>query len=315
MLKNIHSLNTREFNDPTRRHSWTSMMLKSYGMICKLGTSGPGDGFVEDCALGSLLSLDIKMTNQRVSPTLRDNACWNGDHLFLKVVKQGSISIEQNRGTRTFGPDSLVIVDPLYPYAETFDISTSVAILRMSKEAMRIRGLPYSFHEVMGRDLSSPDVLVVRDFVLFLVAKSSSISQDVADRMSQHCMDLMDIVLNDGAKSGRNRTSASALVLRAKQVITRLARNPDLDVGWIARELSVSPNYLTRAFRSTGQTPMRYLMAVRLQLAKNLLLAQNPKVKEISFRCGFSSSSYFCAAFKREFGISPLEFAYLHVEN
>jgi AraC-like DNA-binding protein len=310
MSKIIHSLSPQEFGNPARRHAWTSMMLKSYGMVCRLGTSGPGDGFVENCALGSLLSIDIKMANQRVSPTLRDSACWNGDHLFLKVIRHGSISIEQNGNTRTFGTESLLITDPLHSYSEIFNASTSVAILRISKESLKIRGLPSSFHDVLGRDLSSPDVMAVRDFALFLVERSGSIGRDVAGRMSQHCMDLMDIVLNDGTKSGRNRTGASALVLRAKQVITRLARNPNLDVGWIARELSVSPNYLTRAFRATGQTPMRYLMSVRLQLARKLLAERNPKVKEISFQCGFSSSSHFCTAFKREFGASPLEFAH-----
>jgi len=284
-------------------------MLNCYGMTCKLGTSGLGEGLVEESALGMLLALDIKMTNQRISPTLRDGACWNGDHLFLKVVKHGSLAIEQHGRTRIFGPDSLLITDPIHPYLATFDLTTSLILLRISREALRIRGLPNSFPEIFGGDASCPDVAAVRDFILFLVRKSDSISRELGLRMSQHCMDLMDIVLHEGAGSRRKRTGASALAFRAKQVIVRLARNPDVDVAWIARELNVSANYLTRAFKTTGQTPMRYLMSVRLQLAEKLLIARNGRVKEIAFQCGFSSSSHFCSVFKREFGVSPLEFA------
>ncbi len=127
--------------------------------------------------------------------------------------------------------------------------------------------------------------------------------------MTDQCLDLLDVVLKEGSKSGHRRTSATTLVLRAKQVIRRLARNPDLDVSWIARELNVSPNYLNRAFRATGETPMRYLMSLRLELASQLLLEGKLRVKEIAFSCGFVSSSHFCSVFKREFERSPLEFA------
>jgi len=241
---------------------------------------------------------------------LRDSSFWNGDHLFLKVVRHGSMAIEQNGKKRNFGPNSLFITDPLHPYLSVFDTTTSFVMLRMSRESLRVRGLPYSFPEVIGGDSSSPDVSAVRDFILLLVRKGSSISRELGVRMSQHCVDLMDVVLGEGSRSGRRRTGASALAIRAKQVITRLARNSDLDVAWIARELNVSPNYLTRAFKTTGQTPMRYLMSVRLELAGNLLIEQNSRVKEIAFQCGFSSASHFCSVFKREFGSSPLEFAF-----
>jgi len=309
MSKKIYNLSASEFGDPACRRLWTTMMLNTYGMDCQFGTSGHADSIVEESALGSLLALDIQMTNQRVSPVLHDSACWNGEHLFLNVVKNGSISIVQNGSMRTFGPNSLVLMDPLHPYAATFD-KTAFGVLRISREDLKVRGLPYSFRDVLGCDMSSPDISAVRDFVLFLVQESSSMSSALGIRLSHHCMDLMDVILSEGPRSGRRRTGASALVLRARQVIMRLARNPDLDVAWIARELNVSSNYLTRAFKTTGQTPIRYLTSVRMQLAEKLLVEKNIKIKEVAFECGFASSSHFCSTFRREFGATPLEFAF-----
>jgi AraC-like DNA-binding protein len=54
---------------------------------------------------------------------------------------------------------------------------------------------------------------------------------------------------------------------------------------------------------------MRYLTSVRLGLATRLLVEPNAKVKEVAFQSGFASSSHFCSVFKREFDMSPLEFA------
>lgn len=309
MLENIISLNTEQTADLAHRHRWTSTMLHGYGMKCRLHDSRSAACKIRQRQLGEFLVLDLDMAHQAVSPTLQENACWNGEHLFLKMIKRGSVSIEQNGSTRTFGQQSVLAVDPLHAYAEYFGERSSVTVLRLPKQALRDRGLPYSFHDVHFGDLSSPDVLAVRDFVLLLALQRGAISSELGKRMSDLCLDLLDVIFNEGSKSGPRRTSAITLVLRAKQVIRRFARNPDLDMSWIAREMNISPNYLTRAFRTTGQTPMRYLMSLRLELASQMLTETNRQVKEIAFGCGFVSTSHFCHVFKREFGMSPLDFA------
>ncbi len=278
-------------------------------MKCRLPDSRLADCRIQQWHLGEVLVLDLEMADQAVSPVLQESACWNGDHLFVKVVRRGTIAIEQNGSTRTFGQRSVLTVDPLYAYAEHFGEQSSVTVLRLPKQALRDRGMPYSFRDVHAGDSSSPDVLAICDFFLLLAQHCGSMSDGVGRRMSDQCVDSLDVVFNEGSKSGRKRSSATTLALRAKQVIRRLARNPDLDVSRIARELNVSPNYLTRAFRTIGETPMRYLMSLRLDLASRLLTERSLQVKEIAFSCGFVSTSHFCNVFKREFGMSPLEFA------
>jgi AraC-like DNA-binding protein len=278
-------------------------------MRSKLHDCLSADCEVRDWQLGELLILEVNMAHQLVSPVLKENACWNGDHLFLKVVTRGSISIEQNGSSRTFGQRTVLAVDPLRGYIEVFGEPSSFTVLRIPKLALRNRGMPHSFRDVHAGDASSPDVQAVRDFILLLARQRGAISDDLGRRMADQCLDILDVVFAEEAKSGRRRTNAITLVLRAKQVIGRLARNPDLDVSWMARELNVSPNYLTRVFRTSGQTPMRYLMSLRLDLASKLLVEGNLRVKEVAFSCGFVSSSHFCSIFRREFGMSPMEFS------
>lgn len=56
------------------------------------------------------------------------------------------------------------------------------------------------------------------------------------------------------------------------------------------------------------QTPAEYLQHVRLQAACKLLMETDTPVTEIAQRCGFSSSSYFGAQFRQEYGCTPTQY-------
>jgi AraC-like DNA-binding protein len=279
-------------------------------MKCQLPESPATGCKITGGQLGDLSISDIDMAHQILSPATRGDVRWNGDDVFLKVVRQGSISIEQDGITRTFGARSVIAVDTLHGYALQLGEQSIVTVLRLPKQALRDRGLRHSFPDVHTGDPDSPDVQAVSDFVLCVAEHWGTVSRELGRRMSDQCLDFMDVMFNEGAKSGRKRTSAATLVLRAKRMIRRLARNPDLDIAMLAQGLNVSANYLTRAFKmASDETPMRYLMMVRFELASKLLVEGHMRVKEVAFHCGFNSSSHFCAAFKRTHGMSPLELA------
>lgn len=56
------------------------------------------------------------------------------------------------------------------------------------------------------------------------------------------------------------------------------------------------------------QTPAEYLQHMRLQAACKLLIETDLSVTEIAQRCGFSSSSYFGAQFRQEYGCTPTRY-------
>lgn len=74
----------------------------------------------------------------------------------------------------------------------------------------------------------------------------------------------------------------------------------------LAMELSVSKGHLIRAFTSAlGITPGRYLMRVRLEAVKQLLLHREYSLEVVAGLCGFSGANYLCRVFKKEEGASP----------
>ena len=67
--------------------------------------------------------------------------------------------------------------------------------------------------------------------------------------------------------------------------------------------------HLNRLFsKHTGTSVHQYILNIRINEAKKLLLNTNLSLSSISEQTGFNSNTYFSTYFKRVIGISPLEF-------
>jgi AraC family transcriptional regulator len=85
-----------------------------------------------------------------------------------------------------------------------------------------------------------------------------------------------------------------------------------LSLDDIADAAILSKFYFSRVFRSaTGTSPGRFLTAVRLYKAKNLLLETSSTVTDISFQVGFNSLGTFTTRFTYSVGVSPARFRHL----
>jgi YesN/AraC family two-component response regulator len=77
----------------------------------------------------------------------------------------------------------------------------------------------------------------------------------------------------------------------------------------VARQFGISPSYLSRIFQLQGHmTFSSYLMHVRADRAKHLLRSYNLKLDEVSARCGYRDTAYFCRVFKRLAKMTPAEY-------
>ncbi|WP_158734662.1 AraC family transcriptional regulator [Alteribacillus sp. YIM 98480] len=77
----------------------------------------------------------------------------------------------------------------------------------------------------------------------------------------------------------------------------------------IASEVNLSPYYFLRVFKKDmGETPIHYLIQLRLNEAKYLLHNTDLSVAEIAFKCGFNSESHFITTFKKNNMLTPSQF-------
>lgn len=88
------------------------------------------------------------------------------------------------------------------------------------------------------------------------------------------------------------------------------------DVSYYARELSITPKYLTMIVRQiTNETPKKIIdhytiLQLRLQLS-----AGQQSMKQIASEYHFSDTSFFCRYFRRHTGQSPMELRCAHGAN
>ena len=74
----------------------------------------------------------------------------------------------------------------------------------------------------------------------------------------------------------------------------------------IARDCGLSVSHFSRAFRrSTGLAPHRWLMKRRIEVAKDLMLAEPMPLAQVAVACGFADQSHFTRAFASLIGLTP----------
>jgi transcriptional regulator GlxA family with amidase domain len=80
-------------------------------------------------------------------------------------------------------------------------------------------------------------------------------------------------------------------------------------VSQLAEQAGLSRSRFEHLFKQqTGDTFMLRLRDVRLTHAKSLLSDNSLSVKDIGFRCGYSSSASFSPDFKKTFHVSPTQY-------
>lgn len=84
-------------------------------------------------------------------------------------------------------------------------------------------------------------------------------------------------------------------------------RDCGLSVEVVAEHYGLSVSYFSKLFNQhTGKTFPDYISQLRLQKAREMLMEkQNMTIQEIAKEVGFNSSSYFSAAFRKFYGVSP----------
>jgi AraC family transcriptional regulator len=91
---------------------------------------------------------------------------------------------------------------------------------------------------------------------------------------------------------------------RAKELLQ--SRLTGISIAELARECKLSPDHFARAFRHcTGLSPHRWLLACRVERAKELILKSRATLREVASCCGFSDQSHLSRVFVQLTGVTP----------
>lgn len=99
------------------------------------------------------------------------------------------------------------------------------------------------------------------------------------------------------------------LIRQAKEYIEQHYLDPELSLNVVAARANLSASHFSAVFsQETHQTFKEYLTQIRINKAKELLRMTMLRSADIAYQVGYNDPHYFSAVFKKNTGLSPIEF-------
>lgn len=96
---------------------------------------------------------------------------------------------------------------------------------------------------------------------------------------------------------------------QAVRYIDEHYQSEDISLNRVAKEVNISPNYLSAVFsQEMGTTFVEYLTAKRMEKARELLRTSDLRSGEIAVAVGYKDSHYFSFLFKKTQGCTPRDY-------
>ncbi|OLF54759.1 helix-turn-helix transcriptional regulator [Pseudomonas chlororaphis] len=244
---------------------------------------------------------------------IRDAGCrfrFNGDSETLALAPGDILFIPHGQGHQLESP---VDAHPDTPPRIT---SGLFRFAGMGGQAL-IQGLPQRLHVSCGEE-RGPDPIGSREWLALTVAAmgkemhNPSIGSAI---MLSRIIDLMFIwAVRHWLAHAPQGISGWIAALRDPSIGQALALlHADPGAAWSVERLAAlvkhsRSNLAQRFTRLVGQSPMRYLMHWRMQLAGQRLRSSSLRISQIAEQLGYASEAAFSRAFRREFGVAPSEY-------
>jgi len=99
------------------------------------------------------------------------------------------------------------------------------------------------------------------------------------------------------------------LLRRAKAYLEHHYSDPELSLNEVAAQVNLSSSHFSAVFsQETGQTFKEFLTEIRINKAKELLRMTSLRSADIAYQVGYNDPHYFSTVFKKNAGLSPIEF-------
>lgn len=115
-------------------------------------------------------------------------------------------------------------------------------------------------------------------------------------------------MIADKVSETRHSSNGIAIVENVRRYMDKHYTN-EISLSSLADQFHINSAYLSEMFKElVGQNFSDYLVNLRMDKARSLLMDEQLKIIEIAHLVGYSNSGYFSTVFKKRFGQKPLDY-------
>jgi two-component system response regulator YesN len=148
----------------------------------------------------------------------------------------------------------------------------------------------------------------VKDYLLKPLKKDALI--DTLERIKIAYDSRQNVLKENVLKTKNNHSYSSSEIAHLVELYIKENYSQDINFDLISQNFNFNPSYLSKIFtKHIGENPSKYLISLRINKAKSLLLKQKElSVKEIGELVGYPNQYHFSHIFKMLTGKSPANF-------
>lgn len=227
----------------------------------------------------------------------------------LTYVDQGAMHSVVEGQDLLLKQGDLVLYGPNQWHMQYSDIGVAPRYVTISFEISGLELAP-----LLNRKFSAPqEVVKLLQNMLREQERMDAYSNDII--LSQLNLMLLLLLRESAAPKGAKLQTSNSIhseneiIRQAQQYISTHIREK-LSVPLVARQVDVSPSYLTALFHKNLQiSPGEYIRRIKLQESKQMIRENNLNFTEIAAELQYSTVHHFSRQFKEKFGITPTEYA------
>ncbi len=227
----------------------------------------------------------------------------------LTYVDQGSLHSVADGQDLLLKQGDIVIYGPNQWHMQYADIGVAPRFVTISFD---LAG--GDLKQLMNRKFTAPQQAVqLLQQMLREQERMDDYSNDII--ISQLNLLLLTLLRQTSSQKDAKLQTANAVhseneIIRQAQIFISTHIREKLSVPLVARQVDVSPSYLTALFHKNLQiSPGEYIRRIKLQESKQMIRENDLNFTEIAAALQYSTVHHFSRQFKEKFGITPTEYA------
>ncbi len=153
---------------------------------------------------------------------------------------------------------------------------------------------------------TSNEVANIYHYLDTVVALQNRNSSNTNNAMRGLLLTVLSLLLNNIENPSTHQRNESYKVTQCRRLVSEHLSNPNLNVIWLAKQISCSPDYLSHIFnKETGRPLTEHINDKRIDFAKELLINSPLNISEIAQACGYHDPGYMTRQFRKRNHESP----------